>query len=356
MLRSLRRTYEIMLTTPRQRHGLALGLGRKLTITTLAACTLIFGSAAQAGPITFVFDYSQNATDVGFLDPTTGAARQAALTTAGMLYSDLFGQHFTESATIVLEATSTDDALSSTLASAGSFYESNGTGGMVTEVVKTKLQTGVDVNGTDADGTVDVNWGADWQLDPNTPAGPAEFDLFAALFHEFTHALGFSNAMSNDGSPIFGFQDDGSGEWSMYDLFVLDDNGNPVVDQGTWILNQGAFDIALIGDTCGSGLLFGGANATAANGGSAPCLYSPNPPEDGSSIAHLDETEFSTSMMKPFRDFGAGEARTWNGVEIGVLTDIGYTPVSVTAVPEPSTFLLFGAGLSMVYFRRRKKA
>lgn len=338
----------------RPKHGLAAKGRRRLITSALAAATFIFGSVAQAGPITFVFDYSNNAPGVGFLDPTTGAARQQALVTAGMLYSDLFGQHFTDSATIVLEATSTDDPLSDTLASAGSVYESTGVGGMVTEVVKTKLQTGVDANGSSADGSVDVNWGADWQLDPNTPAGPAEFDLFAALFHEFTHALGFANAMFNDGSPTFGNPDDGTGEWNMFDLFVLDHNGNPVVDQGTWILNQGAFDIAVIGDICGNGLSFGGANATAANGGTAPCLYSPNPAEGGSSIAHLDESTYSASMMKPFRDFGAGEARTWNGVEIGVLQDLGYTPVA--AVPEPSTILLFGAGLSMVFFRRRKKA
>ncbi len=64
------------------------------------------------------------AAGVGFLDPTEGAARQAALDTAGNLYSNLFGNYFSNSGTIDMSVTSTDNPASGILASAGSNFES----------------------------------------------------------------------------------------------------------------------------------------------------------------------------------------------------------------------------------------
>ena len=71
---------------------------------------MVFGSAANAA-LSFSFDYSGNTPGVGFEDPTTGADRKAALETAGMLFSNMFGTFFDHTATIVLGATSTDDPL-----------------------------------------------------------------------------------------------------------------------------------------------------------------------------------------------------------------------------------------------------
>ena len=86
----------------------------------LTGC-LLFGSSANAA-LTFSFDYSANAVGVGFDDAITGAARKAALTNAGTLFSNMFGTFFNHTATIVLQATSTDVPLGpmgGTLASAG---------------------------------------------------------------------------------------------------------------------------------------------------------------------------------------------------------------------------------------------
>ena len=64
---------------------------------------------------------------------------------------------------------------------------SGGVGFNSGEVIRTKLQTGVDLNGNGTnDGSVDVNWGSGWQLDPNVPAVDPDYDFFAALVHEFT--------------------------------------------------------------------------------------------------------------------------------------------------------------------------
>ena len=88
----------------------------------------------------------------------------------------MFGSHFSNSATIVLTAKAQNDPYSGTLASASSYFTNPGSAGFnLGEVVRTKLQTGIDLNGNVADGVVTVNFGADWELDFNThPLGDGD--------------------------------------------------------------------------------------------------------------------------------------------------------------------------------------
>ncbi|MDO7083606.1 hypothetical protein WNY51_15130 [Pseudocolwellia sp. AS88] len=322
----------------------------KKSIITAAIFTAITALPSQAG-IVFNFDYSGNTADVGFLDSSEGIARQSALDTAGSMFSDLFGSYFSDSATLDIAVTSTDDSTSDTLASAGSSIVSSCpiTGGcVITEVVKTKLQTGVDANGTESDGSVDVNWASDWQLDPNTPAdSTSEFDFFAAIFHELTHALGFSSLIDESGVGFF------IDEWSTFDTFLVDANGVNVVTD-TFFIDQAAWDDASVSAN-GTGLYFGGANAVAANGGNAVEIYSPTSWEEGSSGSHIDGTAFPTDMMKYDRGYGA-ETRTYSAVDVGILTDIGYTRVATTSVPETGTLGLSFLGMAGLFLSRRKKA
>lgn len=316
----------------------------------LLTAGLAFGSAAQAS-LAFTFDYSGNTADVGFLDPLEGTARQTALTTAGSLFSSLFGSHFSNMGTIDLAVTSTDDGSSGTLASAGSSVVSTCSppgGCVVTEVVKTKLLSNgaTDANGAAADGSVDVNWGWDWQLDPNAAVNPAtEFDFFAAIFHEFTHALGFSSGISEGGAGYF------NDEWTQFDIFLQNASGTSIIDNAFFI-NQSEWDAAKVGGT-GNGLFFAGPNAIAANGGNPVAIYSPLSWEDGSSGSHLDKAVFPTDMMKHDRDFGP-ETRTYSAVEVGILQDLGYRPNPTNNIPEPGTLALLLAGLAGAVARRRK--
>ena len=321
----------------------------------LVAVGLTFGSLAQAGPITFVFDYSGNAAGVGFLDPVLGAARQTAMTNAGLLFSDYFGTLFTNGGTINLGVTSTDDPLSNTLASAGSEQVSSGGVGFNSgEVIRTKLQTGVDLNGNGTnDGSVDVNWGSGWQLDPNVPAVDPDYDFFAAIVHEFTHALGFASSIAENGTDAFG---DTAGDWVKFDSFLANKNGVSIVDGTTFVVDGPVWDAAKVGGT-GNGVYFFGANAVAANGGNPVALYSPTTWQEGSSVSHLDKAIFPLDMMKPDRDVGSGEARTYSAVEIAMLTDLGYTPVpAANEVPEPGTYAMMLMGLGAIgwHARRRK--
>lgn len=325
---------------------------RKTASSSLLAACLFFGSATHAD-IIFNFNFSG-----AFTDGTNDAAQQGALITAGNLFSTMFGSHFTNSATLVFDASGSDDPLSSTLASAGSnsiISAGFGTG----EIIRTKLISNgaTDLNGAAADGIVDVNFGADWELDPNTPAqGSASanptFDFYAAVFHEFTHALGFLSYITEAGDDGDGNGNNGNpGTWSFFDQFMTDCGPNSLIDSGNLQTNQGVYDAAKTSAMC-----FNGVNANAANGGNQIDLYTPNPYENGSSGSHLNTNNpiHSLSMMKHDRDFGPQEARNYNAIEIAMLTDLGYTRVT-NSVPEPGTLALFiGAGIGGLLTRRRR--
>ncbi|MEX8495210.1 PEP-CTERM sorting domain-containing protein [Sphaerotilus sp.] len=336
---------------PKARHTLA----RALLTGGLLAGGLSFGSSAQAA-ITFQFNFLDGA-GTGFNDTTTGASRQSALNTAASLFSGMFGSHFSDSGTIVLNATATDDPLSGNLASAGSQLSLAGgaaAGFNLQGVVSTKLQTGVDLNGSSADGTVNFNFGQNWQLDANAPVSSGQFDFYGVAFHEFTHALGFASLINQNGTDLFGSST--AGHWGTYDQFLVDKNGNAVVNAGTFNLNSGVWNTASVGGTSpAAGMFFNGAHAVAANGGNLVGLYSPTSWIDGSSISHLDTDNPAYSGMMMLHAVGTGSAaRDYSAIETGMMQDLGYT--AVTAVPEPDSLAMLLAGLGVIgqLHRRRR--
>ncbi|MDQ3186816.1 MAG: PEP-CTERM sorting domain-containing protein [Pseudomonadota bacterium] len=317
----------------------------------LAGC-LSVGTAAQAA-VAFQFQYVDPA-GTGFLDPTDGPSRQTALNTAASTFSSIFGSHFSNSGTVVLEAAASDDANDDTLASAGSkLIALDGAGFNLGEVVRTKLQTGTDLNGNNADGSLDVNFGSSWELDLNAPVSSTRYDFYSALFHEFTHALGFTSTIGQSGEPVFGTRSAGS--WSAFDSFIVDKNGTRIIEPANFALNQGAWDAGSIGGASpAGGLFFNGANAVAANGGNPVGLYTPTTWEEGSGVSHLDDENraFAGKMMLAMSNTGP-YARDYDAVEVGMLTDLGYT---VTTVPEPRTYAMLLAGLGMLgWIARRRK-
>ena len=324
---------------------------RTALVGALLVSGLTVGSAAQAA-ITFQFNFLDSA-GTGFNDATTGNARQAALTEAASMYSTLFGQYFTNSGTIVLDATATNNPLSSNLASAGSevvLFGSTPSGFNLDEVVRTKLQTGFDANGASADGSVDVNFGRPWQLDAGATVTNGQYDFYSTVFHEFTHALGFSSLISQNGTGLFNTK-----HWAVYDQFLVDKNGNPVIDHTTFAIDSAIWNTASVGGTSpDAGIFFNGANAVAANGGELVGLYSPTTWSDGSSVSHIDTDNPAYDGMMMLHARGTGpDARNFSSIEVGMLQDLGYTPVSV--VPEPESFALMLAGLGVLGLVRRRR-
>ena len=331
----------------------------------LLVATLAAGSAAHA-QINFTFDYGANDSAVGgFWDPTLdlmspgqtlGQTRQQAMATASTAFATMFATHFTNSATILLSATATNLPLSTNLASAGSTASGgNGIGFTVNEYVRTKALGGLDANGVAADGNVSVNFGQPWYYGTNASATPqTEYDFYSTINHEFTHALGFSSSINQDGSPFYGGTK-AAGEWSTFDQFLVDKDGNKVVDPNTFALNQTVWNTASVGGASpAAGMFFNGSFAMAANGGNAVGLYTPNPWEDGSSVSHTDDQNPAIygTMMTAKGPTGPWP-RDYSAIEIGMMRDLGYT---VAAVPEPETYamMLVGLGLIGSMVRRRK--
>jgi PEP-CTERM motif len=332
---------------PKSRHTLA----RALLTGGLLASGLSFGSVAHAA-ISFQFNFLDGA-GTGFNDTTQGASRQTALNTAATLFSTMFGNYFSNSGTIVLDATASSDPQGSTLASAGSQLSLAGgapNGFNAGEVVKTKLLSGTDLNGASADGMVNVNFGRSWQLDPNAPVGGSEFDFYGVLFHEFTHALGFASTIQSDGTGLFS-----GNHWGTFDKFLTDKNGNAVITAGTFATNSVWTTASVGGTSPDAGLFFNGTHAVAANEGQLVGIYSPTTWSGGSSSSHLDTDNPAYAGMMMRHAVGNGSAaRTYSAIEVGIMQDIGYT--AVAAVPEPESCAMMFAGLGVVgcIARRRR--
>ena len=137
----------------------------------------------------------------------------------------------------------------------------------------------------------------------------------------------------------------------------MDKNGDRVINPSDYALNSTVWaDGSTGGASPADGLFFDGANAMAANSGHAVGLYTPETWSEGSSVSHLDDQNpaLAGMMMLSASDTGP-YARDYSSVEVGMLADLGY---AVAIVPEPETYAMMLAGLSMLGWvaRRRRKA
>ena len=160
--------------------------------------------------------------------------------------------------------------------------------------------------------------------------------------HEILHAFGYTSstgaATTNTGNV-----------WNTFDNFLTTSTGTRLISVG------GVFDTGLNSAlTGGPGVFFSGSNAMAANGGNRVAIYSPDPWSDGSSGAHTDDATYANTMMIAATTTGPG-ARTLTAIEVGILTDLGYT---MSAIPEPSTYaaILGTAALGVTIIRRRRRS
>lgn len=272
---------------------------------------------------------------VGFEDGTLGLARRTALQNA----ADEFGAQFENTATINIAVTSSDDANITTLASAGTNTLTSGSspifGGI--EVIRTKVLTGVDLNGAASDGNLDVNWANMFELS-GVPADvdATEFDFHSVITHELAHAIGFSASPDQAGTDINGVVAGESGNWFEFDQFLTDVAGTPVIDSAG-ILDQAAWTTLSVGgtSTTGGGLFFNGPAAVAANNGQPVGLFTPATYVPGSSVSHLDNTDPAFANMIMLSAVQAGSAvRGFSTIEEAIFIDLGYSLAGDVTVVE----------------------
>ena len=268
-------------------------------------------SLINQGAVTFDFDYTEGAQ---YWTPERREALQRS--------ADALILYFRVLNPVVLNyvVRAQDDPDSSTLASAGSALISDEPGYWDT-VVQHKLRTGVDVNGTAADGRITWNFGSDWAL--GDEVGADEFDFQSTAMHELLHSFGFLSMTDEPG-------DNEGRDWATLDRFLVTANGRRPIDRNfDWDTD---YDAILTGQD--GGLYVGGRYARAAYGGRAVPLYTPSPWEGGSSGSHTDDKTFIDAaqlMMNAKTGEGPG-VRVLSVMEIGILRDIGYTVVMVLPV------------------------
>ncbi len=320
------------------------------TVIVLAVISLTLHPEASAAlSFNFIYPGAIGSAAGGFEDATEGQARRDSLESAALT----LGGFFTHTATIDISVTSFND-MSDTLASAGTqFGDPSDPGFNERGVVGTKAITNgaTDLNGSTADGTVNVNFGQPWDLDDDIDG--SKFDFKSTMIHELAHTLGFASDILEAGTD--GFGNTTNGRWRPFDNFITDVNGTPIIDDGSFDINSSLWTTASVGGASPTGgLFFDGPNTNAANGGNRVGIYSPNPWEQGSSGSHLDDQNAMLSglLMLAATDTGPGP-RNFSAIEEGIFKDIGF---SLSVIPEPSTYVLFLAMISGIYAYNRRKS
>ena len=175
-----------------------------------------------------------------------------------------------------------------------------------------------------------------WYLGTDGEAPDGTVDLVTLALHEFGHGLGFGSTFEMNG--LLGRWGGDAGLPLNYDLFVENGRGQNLTDTA---LFPNPSVLLLGGQLTSDDLFFAGPESIAANGGSPPSLYAPEPWAPLSSVLHLDEDTFPTgspnSMLTPFFDFG--EVMHVPGpVVMAMLRDLGWQ------TSAPAACLGFAAG------------
>ncbi len=276
---------------------------------------VLLGALALPALAQLSFEFTFTDTNTGFNDPAAGAARRAALENAATILAHQLPLATAVTLTFEVSSNNVND---STLASAGSDFVGD-VPGFYPTIAHRKILDGTDGNGSDADGSIQWNFFHNWDLDDDV--APDAFDFISTAMHEILHAIGFTGALSADGSGLFEGPIGDPNAWHPFDRFLVDGSGNRLISDA-FVFDSSRLN-ALTG---GSSVFFNGTNTLAANGGNPVVIYSPNPWEDGSSLSHTDDATYVGSaalLMNAATETGPG-VRTLSPIERAMLQDLGF--------------------------------
>jgi hypothetical protein len=264
------------------------------------------GAAAAASLLQFQFIYGSGSL---LWSPEARSSLEAA---AGAIASHIV---LSTPVVVTFDVTGEYNLLSATLATAGSDFISADPGFLPT-VVQNKILTGVDSNGSAADGEITWNFAQPWVAGDSVAYG--QYDIQSVAMHELLHTVGFLSYVDAPGA-------NGGTSWTVFDSFLVNSSGAKLIGSDfTW---NPDYNANLTGGS--GGVFFGGSDAVAAYGGRVP-LYTPNPWASGSSLSHLNDRVFAGGNRKLMNaQVGSGQGiRVISAVELGVLADLGYTVTS----------------------------
>lgn len=295
--------------------------------------TVSVGVTPTPPAVTFNFSYgsgsqywSQNARD----------ALQAA--------ADILSSYIIVSAPVTLtyNVTGINTPGNNTLATAYVYYSSSGAG-FYDGVVQKKILTGVDANGSAADGLVVWNFAYPYAYGDSEAIPNNSYDFTSVAMHELMHTLGILSAMEGPTNA--------NTNWLAYDRFLVTADGARVVNDNY------AINSAYLANFTGSngGIYFGGPNAVAAYGGPVP-LYTPSTWSSGASLSHLDEGNVGgdDQIMNAWLYYGPAP-REVGAVELGILKDLGYTIVSDSSGGGSGSAVAAFGILGFGFLRRRRR-
>ncbi|MCU1595091.1 MAG: hypothetical protein JWO12_2483 [Frankiales bacterium] len=195
-------------------------------------------------------------------------------------------------------------------------------------------ESGVDIEASFSSTEPGIYYGTDG----NVPANDVDFE--SIVLHELGHGLGFTGSAEYDS---------GAGHYEsprfVFDYFNVTGPG-PTGGQRMITLPNGSTTLGAA--MTSNNVFWDGANAKAANGGNRVQLYAPDPWEDGSSIAHLDEQAFPqgdpNSLMTPYVD-NQEVVHSPGPIVVAMMRDMGWNavltapaaPTGVTAEPNESS-------------------
>ena len=179
---------------------------------------------------------------------------------------------------------------------------------------------GVDLDPANPD--IDASFNSsfsDWYFgtDGLTPNG--KYDFVSVVLHELCHGLGFVDSTNKSGD-VGSYGVSSPVKPLIYDRFLVNGLGQSLTNTSLFPNPSTSLGSQLINN-----LFFDGPKARAANSGSNPSLYSPNPYQAGSSIAHLGEVFNNTVNTLMTFSINAAEAVHIPGpVTLGIMQDMGW--------------------------------